>query len=256
MIGMCVGCEKISNKNEETVQIVDKVDKFDENNEQSSDNKENASNKLECNEITKSNAKVLSIENKIIEGISDKKSTTSTDSNDTNSEAKDEKLKSQEGNIESKEESQFKNNDFQVKIKNISNVNEGRKISVYLDQSEVKIEQAKRESTLSKPYEVVCFSEPSKVEENNLFKLKVKNIDSNDISNFTLKYIEINSDGEDIKLEKTSLNHSLKPDEEAFMYINTEDSKNKVEIVGYVYNESSQNENVIVDLRTRKAIIN
>lgn len=132
-------------------------------------------------------------------------------------------------------------------------------INVNLKDNNIKITKNKLSKVESDEYEVLSFSDAEKIDstkDSYKYKIKIKNNSSKSISNITLKVVELNENGEYIKVSYESLNSALNPSEESEIIISASKKSNKIKVMGYVYDDINANLNIDIDLNSDEAKIN
>lgn len=132
-------------------------------------------------------------------------------------------------------------------------------INVNLKDNNIKITKNKLSKVESDEYEVLSFSDAEKIDstkDSYKYKIKIKNNSSKSISNITLKVVELNENGEYIKVSYESLNSALNPSEESEIIISASKKSSKIKVMGYVYDDINANLNIDIDLNSDEAKIN
>ncbi len=132
-------------------------------------------------------------------------------------------------------------------------------INVNLKDNNIKITKNKLSKVESDEYEVLSFSDAEKIDstkDSYKYKIKIKNNSSKSISNITLKVVELNENGEYIKVSYESLNSALNPSEESEIIISASKKSSKIKVMGYVYDDINANLNIDIDLNSDGAKIN
>ena len=132
-------------------------------------------------------------------------------------------------------------------------------INVNLKDNNVKITKNKLSKVESDEYQALSFSDAEKIDstkDSYKYKIKIKNNSSKSISNITLKVVELNENGEYIKVSYESLNSALNPSEESEIIVNASKKSSKIKVMGYVYDDINANLNIDIDLNSDEAKIN
>lgn len=132
-------------------------------------------------------------------------------------------------------------------------------VSINLKDNTVKITKNKLSRLDSSEYEVLSFSDAEKIDstkDSYKYKIKIKNNSSQSISNITLKVVELNEDGDYIKVSYESVNSALKPSEESEIIVNASKKAKKIKVSGYIYDDINENSNIDIDLNNEQAEIN
>ena len=132
---------------------------------------------------------------------------------------------------------------------------------VYVDLKEDKynsqINNMKMED--SKQYEILSVSDPKKVSESKegfTYKMKVKNLSLNDLGNITLKLVELNDNGEYMRITHATTSNVLKANEETEIEIVSLKDATSIKLVGYIYDDVNEKANIDIDVQAHKAKIN
>ena len=132
-------------------------------------------------------------------------------------------------------------------------------VNVNLKDNNVKITKNKLSKVESDEYQALSFSDAEKIDstkDSYKYKIKIKNNSSKSISNITLKVVELNENGEYIKVSYESLNSALNPSEESEIIVNASKKSSKIKVMGYVYDDINANLNIDIDLNSDEAKIN
>ena len=132
-------------------------------------------------------------------------------------------------------------------------------INVNLKDNNIKITKNKLSKVESDEYQALSFSDAEKIDstkDSYKYKIKIKNNSSKSISNITLKVVELNENGEYIKVSYESLNSALNPSEESEIIVNASKKSSKIKVMGYVYDDINANLNIDIDLNSDEAKIN
>ena len=68
--------------------------------------------------------------------------------------------------------------------------------------------------------------------------------------------MELNEDGDYIKVSYESVNSALKPSEESEIIVNASKKAKKIKVSGYIYDDINENSNIDIDLNNEQAEIN
>lgn len=135
-------------------------------------------------------------------------------------------------------------------------IKENYDIKVDLDNDKVSaIKEDKKENEKidnGEKYEILDLSDLVQMDETS-YKLDIKNISDKNIGNIILKTAEVNQDGEYVSVNDISANTTLEAKGNIKMILTSSDENNKVEIVGYTYDDIGSKMNIDVDLKANSA---
>lgn len=136
---------------------------------------------------------------------------------------------------------------------------EGKEVIVNTKNNDIQIKEKRNKTEDSKEYEILLTSDIYKVNESEdgiTYGVKVKNSSNKSLGNIILKIGELNEDGEYIMISHISAHSVLKPLEEVELEIITAPASNKIEILGYNYDDVKEKAIIDIDLKSHKATIN
>lgn len=145
-----------------------------------------------------------------------------------------------------------------IEINSYAYTTEGKRVVVNLKDEKVKVIKSNVETENSKTYETLVISDFKKIsdaEDGNTYSIKIKNSTSKDLGKLVLNVAELNSEGDYINIEHVAYNSVLKGSEEAELDIVGAKEAEKLEVVGYIYNDTEQNKNIYIDFKSHKALI-
>lgn len=131
-------------------------------------------------------------------------------------------------------------------------------VSVNIKDNKVVINKNEENLKDSKEYEVLTSSEIYKVKnsgEVSTYALDIKNISKKELGNITLKIGQLDKDGKYIMVDNISSYNILKPSENVNIEIKALDDTEKIELLGYSYDDIKERANINIDLKLHKASI-
>lgn len=128
------------------------------------------------------------------------------------------------------------------------------KVDLNKDKVSAKKEEKKQNEKIDsgEKYEILDVSKLKQMDKTN-YRLDIKNLSDKNIGNIILKTAEKNQDGEYVSVNDISANTTLEAKGNIKMILSSSDENNKVEIVGYTYDDIGSKMNIDVDLKANIA---
>ncbi|WP_296644713.1 hypothetical protein [Romboutsia sp. 13368] len=131
-------------------------------------------------------------------------------------------------------------------------------VTVNLKDNSVVINKSLINLKDSKEYEVLSTSKIYKVKnsnETNTYAIDIKNTSKKELGNITIKIGQLNENGEYIIVDNISSYNVLKPSEGINMEIKALENTEKIELLGYSYDDIKNKANISIDLKLHKASV-
>lgn len=131
-------------------------------------------------------------------------------------------------------------------------------VTVNLSDNSVIINKSLTNLKDSKDYEVLSTSKIYKVKNSNktdTYAIDIKNTSKEELGNITIKIGQLNKDGDYIMVDNISSYNVLKPSENLNIEIKGLENTEKIELLGYSYDDIKNKANISIDLKLHKASV-
>lgn len=132
-------------------------------------------------------------------------------------------------------------------------------VTVNLKDNSVVINKGTVDLKDSKKYEVLTTSPIYKVKNSNqtdTYAIDIKNTSKQELGNITIKIGQIDKKGQYIMVDNISSYNILKPSEDLKIEIKALENTEKINLLGYSYDDIKDKANINIDLKLHKAKIN
>lgn len=132
-------------------------------------------------------------------------------------------------------------------------------VTVNLKDNSVVINKGIVDLKDSKKYEVLTTSPIYKVKNSNqtdTYAIDIKNTSKQELGNITIKIGQIDKKGQYIMVDNISSYNILKPSEDVNIEIKALENTEKINLLGYSYDDIKDKANINIDLKLHKAKIN
>lgn len=131
-------------------------------------------------------------------------------------------------------------------------------VRVNLSDNSVVINKSLTNLKDSKEYEVLSTSKIYKVKNSNktdTYAINIKNTSKKELGNITIKIGQLNKYGEYIIVDNISSYNVLKPSQDLNIEIKGLENTEKIELLGYSYDDIKNKANISIDLKLHKASV-